>query len=430
MGRKSRLWESLFLLFVLALPFQTPFQLPIGNTSIQLSDAILAAACIAWLSSASHQFRWTRFHTLLLFLLAAVSMSTAFSAAPSTSLIKLAGKLSLAAAAFLGFEFVRSRVDLERFARVWWIASAVVVLLCLLGIAGFYAGIRDPAINVVVHPIFGSLPAGNYPRIEGLFAYPSVLCNYLSVSLWLVVIVARTAKQRTAALVFVLCLAVTAAFTFTPGLGGMFLAAGVFVAAAGPLARPARIAVVAASILVAAAFLVVSSLTLFSYTADGWSVPLAAGEFTPSHRAMAWRSGFETFLEHPVVGKGVGLPTAQAIYIDPNGNRQLLADAHNTYINVLAETGVLGLTAFMAILLWTAGKVWKLGSMDRSTHMVRLCLGLALLDAVFYQSVTGSFEDQRHLWVFLGAVAGYCVWGERRTAPGKPEAAQSLVPLT
>ena len=39
---------------------------------------------------------------------------------------------------------------------------------------------------------------------------------------------------------------------------------------------------------------------------------------------------------------------------------------------------------------------------------IKFCLILALIDAFFYQSMTGSYEDMRHLWFLLGLAVGVC----------------------
>lgn len=409
MQNRLRVWQWLFLLFVFVLPFQTVFQIGVSNTAIQLSDLVLPFLSAAWLFERSEKFRWTIFHSLLAIFVVAMVLSTAFSSDAATSQVKLVGKVSLAAIAFFTFDFVRSVAELKFLATAWTAATAVIVVLCLAGVAFFYFGLRDPAINLVLHPIFGSLPAGNYPRIEGFFRYPAILCNYLSVSLWLALIgrSAQWLRSRTSAL-FYPALLLAAVFTLTPGLGGIFLSIGLFLQQKFKSSRSYLGYLCGiAGILAATAILSASIVTLFVSSPNGIQTPILDGEATPSHRVSAWMSGLETFYKFPVFGTGIGLPSAAAIYTDANGNRQLLADAHNTFINVLAESGIVGLLAFMALAMWVAWCTIGLKPADPPGRTIRLCLGLALLDAFFYQSLTGSYEDQRHMWVLLGAIAGY-----------------------
>src|SRR5204863_5809010 len=116
----------------------------------------------------------------------------------------------------------------------------------------------------------------------------------------------------------------------------------------------------------------------------------------PSVRVYAWRSALETFLHRPLFGRGVGMPVANAVFTDPSGEGHLLTDAHNTYLSVLGETGLLGFVSFLSIVCFAAVNLicWKPDS--DAEKIIRLCVLLAMLDAFFYQSLIGSYEDMRH----------------------------------
>lgn len=409
MENRIRIWQWIFLLFVAALPFQTVYQIPVSNTAVQVSDVLLALAGVAWLIGRGKNFRWATLHSLLTFFVFSMLLSAVFSSDPATSYVKFMGKLLLAAIAFLTFSFVREPGGLQLFIRAWTLTAVVIAALGAVGIAVFFLGLRDPAINLVVHPIFGSLPAGNYPRIEGFFKYPAILSNYLSVSWWLAIagVTALWINSRRSILLFPLLL-ITNLFTLTPGLGGFFFSNGIFLLNISDdkiaLRRVAGIALLAAS----GVMLFVSVLVLFEYSSDGPRIPLRDGQIRPSHRVAAWTSGLETFQKYPILGNGIGVPSSYAIYVDGGGNRHLLADAHNTYINVLAESGIVGFLALVAIAGWLISRLITLTELDVTGNVIRTCLILALADAFFFQSVTGSYEDQRHIWVLFGLIAGFC----------------------
>src|SRR6185369_1112139 len=76
---------------------------------------------------------------------------------------------------------------------------------------------------------FGTLPPGNYPRLMATFLNMNMLCNYLSVSV-VMLLIARMLGWISG-LVFYSILAVvglTAAFTISPGLGGVALSGGIW----------------------------------------------------------------------------------------------------------------------------------------------------------------------------------------------------------
>ena len=408
MDNKLRIEQWLYVLFVVTLPFAAVLQFRPFGVPLQLSDLLFLACASVWAIAflvRRDNLRWNWFYACLAAYAASVVVSTITSVDPSQSSVKLIGKFYLIGIAFLTFNIVNSAEALKRVLQGWITGAGVALVLSLLGIILFYAGWNDPSQNLVLHPIFGSLPAGNYPRIEGFFLYPAMFCNFLGVTWMLAIALSSGGWLRTRIFwLFAAALLIVNAFTLTPGLGGIFLATGLFLRE--KLVKSNRRAlsrlVLASSLLAAAAFLFAASVTLFSYEPYGSRVPLVAGQISPSHRAHAWTTAFQTFLQNPIVGKGIDMPIANSQFTDPSGNNQLLTDAHNTFISVLGETGIIGFLAFMSIICFVTLCLarWKPeGDLHR---MIKICLLLALVDAFFYQSLTGSYEDTRHLWVFFG----------------------------
>jgi hypothetical protein len=48
----------------------------------------------------------------------------------------------------------------------------------------FYIAPDLAAASGLLHH-YGSLPPGNYPRVEGTYIYPAMLCNYLTIGMML-----------------------------------------------------------------------------------------------------------------------------------------------------------------------------------------------------------------------------------------------------
>jgi hypothetical protein len=89
-------------------------------------------------------------------------------------------------------------------------------------------------------------------------------------------------------------------------------------------------------------------------------------------------------------------------YRDPSGNLQTLTDAHDTFLSIAAQCGLVGLAALIALIVYAARTTFPLRLLARDRNLVRLALGLAFLDAFAYQGLGGSYEDTRHLWLLLG----------------------------
>ena len=407
MSRRLRPEDWLFTLFVFLLPFQSIVPFKVAAFQLQVADLAFVVLLMAWLGrllSRPSEFRFRWFYLFLAAYLIAVLLSAVGSADLSRSTVKLAGKLYLVLIALVSFSLIDSMHQVRRAFHAWLGGAGVVLTLSGLGIIAFYMGSTDPDINIVVHPIYGSLPAGPYPRIEGLFAYPAMFSNFLGIT-WMIAIACTLNGWLTERnlCIFGVLLIIVNAFTLTPGIGGIFLSTGILLFLIKKVEAPiAAGSYLAAGIIAAVLFLAAASFTLFSFEQSGVRLPLADGEVRASHRAMAWSTGLQTFLQFPILGKGVGLPVSEAIYTDPNGNNQLLTDAHNTYVSVLAETGLVGAAAFFGMLFFV---VLKLVQSVPKARWVYICLLLALIDAVFYQGLTGSYEDARHLWVVIGIAA-------------------------
>lgn len=416
-----RIEDWLFAAFVASLPFPSLFQPAFLGSSVQISDLIFLIALFFWavaVGRGKRTIRWSWIYLPLAAYAVAVTVSTIASADVSLSRAKLSGKFYLIGIAVLAFNIIASTAVFKKILQAWIAGAVLSLLLCLIGIILFYAGLKDPALNLVVYPTFGSLPVGNYPRISGFFYFPAMLCNFLSVS-WMFAILmisvgwVKIAKFR----VIAGALWIVNFFTLTPGIGGIFLSTGWFLnnKIANRFWRRAALFIGVAG---AAAFLFIASVTFVAHSPTGSTVPLANGEVSPSHRAMAWRTAFATFLQNPIFGRGVGVAVSDARYTDPSGENQLLADAHNTYLSVLGETGLAGFLTFFSIVGFIVYGLLRNADEDEFSSIVKFCLLLAFADAVFYQGLTGSYEDTRHLWALFGIAAAMSanVYGARVSA--------------
>lgn len=124
----------------------------------------------------------------------------------------------------------------------------------------------------------------------------------------------------------------------------------------------------------------------------------------PTQRLLAWRDAIETFFEHPLFGKGIGIAVADVRFQAPSGQMQLLTDAHNTFLSIAAQAGGLGFSTFVAVMISTLkrGLIVRVNGILKSP--VRLALTIAFVSGIALQGMVGSFEDARHLWVLLGLI--------------------------
>ena len=111
---------------------------------------------------------------------------------------------------------------------------------------------------------------------------------------------------------------------------------------------------------------------------------LRAGEVTLSRRATMVRGGMHIFFDHPVLGTGIGslvavYPRYETIY-----DGKIVDHVHDDYVELLAETGILGAVcglAFLWILFSRARKCYvaEQGHFSRAIHAAAFAAVCGLL---------------------------------------------------
>jgi len=139
-------------------------------------------------------------------------------------------------------------------------------------------------------------------------------------------------------------------------------------------------------------------------------------------RATENLAALHAFADHPLLGVGPGQYFRQYSQQYANQlNLRFLENnrrAHNLYLETAADTGVVGLLAFLAIVAATLGGLWRMNVVWRSRHPPHAELALAMMLAVIAYMSTAVFLQlsyQRYFF-FLLAVANATIWILRREA--------------
>lgn len=127
---------------------------------------------------------------------------------------------------------------------------------------------------------------------------------------------------------------------------------------------------------------------------------------TLNERTTIWRAGFEAFRSHPVQGVGVNAfaPTVQRSLGTPEQLRKAAANeiveyvAHNTFISVLVEEGLVGFALFILIL---GGLWWGITKLDRPER--NLWLIVLLVWTVGVMELT--WEYRKPTWILFGLLS-------------------------
>ncbi|MBX3294333.1 MAG: hypothetical protein KF762_01245 [Acidobacteria bacterium] len=394
---------ALFLLLIFSLGFMQP-NIRFSGMRLQATDLIFPLFFIGVIAVALRRaipIRPDRTFVLITVYFLTLASAAVFSVRPSASFPRLAGELFLILLALSAAFIVRSEKDFRLAVFAWIAASSLVCLIAVLTAALFYIDRDNVLLNFTLHH-YGSLPPGNYPRVNSTFVYPSMLANYLTVSVvFLLFGKVKEWLRRSFWPLFILHLA-AAGFTVTPGLGGLILGIGLFVwvfrdSASSPRRASAALAI---GILAVVGSVLVSAVTTRPIPSSPfWFEPFGF-RIDPTQRLLTWLGSWQTMLEYPLTGRGLGIDVARVYFDAPSGQKQMLTDAHNTWLNIGGQAGIPGFLASITLTIALIGR--SLPFRPTGAASLRTMFGIAFIAAFVAQGFVGSFENARHLWVLIG----------------------------
>ena len=138
---------------------------------------------------------------------------------------------------------------------------------------------------------------------------------------------------------------------------------------------------------------------------DVRGVEVTSANYAIVERMAHWQAAWGMFSDHPWLGVGIGnYEPVYPAYALP-GWEEPLGHAHNYYLNIMAETGLVGLTAYL--LLWGAAflRAWKA---VRTCNGYRQAVAVGIFGALVHLSVHNLFDNlyvhsmQVHIAILLG----------------------------
>src|SRR5215467_3423572 len=401
---RVRIDEWLLVLFVTLPPCMWPLGTWLLGSYIYVADAAFIAACSAWLARilpGKVKVRRGWFYLPITVYFAASVASAIGSIDRHASMRKLLLELYVLTICAVTYNIARTPRMLRKVLIAWALGTAMTAVASIVGIIVFYSGVHNE-MNPLIRG-FGSLPPGNYARLSGLLLNVNMACNYLSIGL-LIVLAMRRIGWLTAPFswLLVVMIAVSAALTVSPGLGGLVLGFCLWLWVDWREKRPFRAKLVlfggCGSALV---MCIATTMSRAQLAQEGIRTAIARHHLKPSNRLRCWTAAVSTVREYPLLGEGTGLPIECPPYLRPDGGVEYLLDAHNIYLNIAALKGVFGLAGFLTIAGWllARGGRW---SLDSSNDVIVTTLAMAFVQGFLYQGLSGSFEHTRHLWVLAG----------------------------
>ncbi len=275
-----------------------------------------------------------------------LSVTVAFNI--SSSLKEISKWLEVVVVILLGSQYLRSR-------RQIWI---IVVLICLAGISQAFYGYIQAFFNIGPQ----SFIRDSTLRVYGTFDQPNPYAGYINIPLSIslaLMLFGRNWMTRILAGLTAIFLGVAEYLSQSRGGEIALAAALLFIVLAG---MP--------SIRVFMRVLIAVVLGTFLALLAGW-IPLIAfnpvirflgvaqisltnpsiQDYSTAERLAHWIAGLHMFMDHPVLGVGIGnYPDAYPKYFITIFTNSL-GHAHNYYINIAAEIGSIGLIVFLLFLL-------------------------------------------------------------------------------
>jgi O-antigen ligase len=143
--------------------------------------------------------------------------------------------------------------------------------------------------------------------------------------------------------------------------------------------------------------------------------------FSAVERVAHWLAGVRMFAAHPLLGVGIGNYSAAYPQFHPRGWYASLDHAHNYYINIAAEAGIVGLVAY--VLLAGSALWYSCAATFRARERLFRAIGLGVVGALIATSLHNIFDV---LYVhgttaLIGLLMGLLVAAQR--LPSRPQLA-------
>jgi O-antigen ligase len=411
----------LLLATLAALPFARPALGMVGATPILLVDLLAGgtwvAVAVGWLTGRVRPRPDALLWSGLAFV-AVLALSIVAGGEPElSSVLKLVAFAAYVLLPWIAVQILGDRERLEWAVRAWLAGLLVAVAVGLAGIVAFIAD-RDALTSVGC--VYGRLPEGPYPRVCIPFRNPNLFANYLAASIGILLASGRLLLPRRAHVVAVAACGVVAVSTLSTGIGGVALAAGLTLwFTRRPAAGRWRAAAMGASLLIAAAF----TLATVGHTVEPGrgQVPLGDADwhFLKGPRVHTWLSVVATVGQNPVTGLGYGslvartpgrdlAPWLAADMAQPlrEGALPAYAEAHNAWLSVAGQSGLMGLAAFIVVLVAVSRRM-SVRPLPVPGPLANLppALVAGVVGALLFHGLFAGTEEARHLWGLFALAA-------------------------
>lgn len=423
--RKISLIEKIIYLYILILPIDSGGKLLLFNRKMQYADLLFPALFIVWClyklkqKSKGIKGRIPAPYLIIALLLLVTLCSFINSINLMHSIAEWSGLLYLA----VFFLIISDAIDsIEKFRRLLAVYSLSAVIAASTGLAAFwdYLITGRAAGNPFLFFWAAESSVLFFPRIKSFFYTPNMFVSFEHIGLvtaigMLFLLNADTRKKA----ILSVCIGMMLIAVFLAGsqcLAGALLTLFII-----SLKFKSRIARILKYIIFISTLLVI----IFAFFTTVWMIyPVKIDNdregkainininYAYSHHIIPSIYGISMFRDHPFLGVGIGTfqdryPKYIQMDIEKISSVKMqvppdrILDPHNTYTGALAEYGLLG---FLAMLALFASFIKLLaGRVKERSDMLSYCLLAGLLGFLF-NALFIDIMMMRHFWIFLAMI--------------------------
>jgi len=242
--------------------------------------------------------------------------------------------------------------------------------------------------------------------LYSFFGYPNIMAQYLIVTIFwgiAILVSSETKKIRAIALICTMLSVSALLVTFSRGAIISTIMSGLFFSFL-YLKIKSNVNVSAKKIIFIVGFLIIActtSILLSDSASDGKTLIQIKDMFKrgDSYRIMLWSKSFNTFSVTPVTGIGLGnYRFARHIY------------AHNDVIQLIVETGTVGLGGFLVFIFFLFKKIQRqyAGVTDRERKVLHLGIASGLLATLMHSMVSFNLHSATSSFFFFLSAGILC----------------------
>jgi O-antigen ligase len=128
------------------------------------------------------------------------------------------------------------------------------------------------------------------------------------------------------------------------------------------------------------------------------------GSDTVGVRYGLWQAGFRMWWDYPIQGVGIGQFPEKLVYYgsDLLAPKYWHKSAHNMYIQVLSETGLVGFIIFISIFITALNQLWKTTNSENDSVASLARIWLIILSIMLLGGLTKHDHYDKLLWITVG----------------------------